>query len=528
MSRNSDSVPPRGRNSLPHAVTVPLLASLVVKLLLIGLNRGEYTDGILQLTLFQHDVSFFPPLYTWTVLALNALGVPLLIAGRLISILASTLTALVLFALAGRLTRDPRLPVWAVWLYLAAPVQNRWALRVMTDPLFSLIFLAALVCLVDSVRHSGVRARRALLGTLFWAGLASLTRYHGLIFLPLAAALPWWRSFLLQHDTAADSETRGGWGWSPLAALPWIALAGWIAIRGFGHGQQFMARASHGLLNTFIAYSVTVEGWLLYLPWVLTYPVALLVLPGFFSSWRGSDVWPVVARLSLLLFGVWLIVQTAFQSFQFRYWLPLLPLFCLLAAQGASVLGDRLGTLKGGAAFSPKRLVAGAAIWGVLMTAAVWGLQRNTFANLTATAAYAAQLPLDTRIWCDEEYRPGVENPKTMFWSGRSDILPLRRARKFGGDLALRDGDVLLLHPHAYSPGTYVDHQELRKAFGPEFEVERLERWYFVTWPLLPDIMVSPPGSTSQPSALAYRHAAQVHWGLALRLHASTPQKPNE
>ncbi len=521
MLQETENAASRHRKSLPYAVTVPLLLSLVVKLLLIGLNRGEYTDGILQLTLFQHDVSFFPPLYTWTVLALNAGGVPLLIAGRLISILASTLTALVLFSLAGRLTRDPRYPVWAVWLYLAAPVQNRWALRVMTDPLFSLLFLAALVGLIDAVRHSGARGRRALWGSLFWAGLASLTRYHGLIFLPLAAALPWWRSFLPQDESTEQSDSSGGWVWLPLAALPWIALGAWIAMRGFGHGEQFAARASHGLLNTFIAYSVTVEGWLLYLPWALTYPLALLVLPGVFSAWRGGGVWPVVLRLSLLLFGVWLVVQTAFQSFQFRYWLPLLPLFCLLAARGASVLGDKLVTLRGGGAFSPKALIVGAAIWGVLMTAAVCWLQRNTFANVTATAEYAGQLPLETRVWCDEEYRPGVENPKTMFWSGRSDILPLRRARKFGGDLALRDGDVLLLHPHAYSPGTYVDHQELRKAFGPEFDVERLERWVFVTWPLLPDIMVSPPGSTSQPSALAYRHAAQVHWGLALRLHTA-------
>ena len=495
----------------PAAVAYPLVASLIVKVCLLGFNRGEYTDGILQLTLFEHDVPFFPPLYTLCCQLLAVLGMDLLMAGRLVSILASSLLVIPLYSLVRRLSEDPRVAAWAVWLYLAAPMQNRWAIRVMTDGLFSVLFSAALSAFILAYTASDSDARRHALWLWFWGGLACLTRYHALVFPLLFVVLVRNRRDLLSSATDSNGRRPVSWLWSLPASLPWIGLVVWIATRGFGHGGQFASRFS------LLGYAVTVEGWLLYLPWAITYPLAILVLMGIIQALRGDDRWRFIAQLTLALCGIWLVVQTAFQSFQFRYWLPLLPLFCILGAYGSRAVTDWVGT-----ASWTKALVPAAVAWGLVMSLAVWGLQRDTWANVTATAMHAAELPADTRIWCDEVYRQGVHNSKVSFWSGREDILPLPTPFEHLQDLSMfRDGDIILYHPGAYTSEDYLDHQKLWQVFAPDFEVERLDLYSSRTYALLPDIMTFPPGSTSQPAALAYRHWPQVHWGIVVRLHAA-------
>ncbi len=505
------------RDAFPAAVVFPLLASLIVKLGLLGFNRGEYTDGILQLTLFQHDVPYFPPFYTICCLILEQAGLSPLIAGQLVSILASSLVVIPLYWLAKILTSDRRIPIWTVWFYLVAPIQNRWAIRVMTDALFCALFVAALAAFVAALSSQKNAMRKPLLLCLFWAGLASLTRYHGLIFLPLMAWLIWRRSGA--PDSREQKLTKPvSWAWIMPALLPWAGLAFWIITRGFGHGTQFAERAtSFGWLNTVLAYSVYLEAWIIYLPWAITYPLAILALVGFFVLLKKEADEIAVARIILFLFAIWWFVQTAFQSFQYRYWLPLIPLFCLLGAYGCHELQERY-SLSGGFGW-PRLIVPLTLLFGISMTIAVWVLQRDSWANAAALGHLAAELPAETRLWSDEIYGSTAVNPKIRFYAGRDDILPIYASKQFGGEIPFADGDVLLLHPGAYSQMEFRDVKELRKIFAPNFTVDVLRLYRFRTRALLPDIMTYPEHSTSQPAALAYRLWPQEHWGIAIQLH---------
>ena len=494
------------RSTIPWQLVAIVTASLAVKLSLIGWNRGEYTDGIIQLHLWDSPVVFFPPLYTILVHLLNLVVGNPLISGRLVSILASSLVPIALFYTARRLG-DEQAGLWAALLWVLSPMQNRWGLRVMTDSLFTLFFTIALLYYIDAVLERRDRSHQALRGMFFWTGVATLTRYHGLAVFALTLPLLRWQiKYRKKREPDEPRETGKRFAWpSWLVLIPWVGLGGWLIYRGFGHFGQFADRASHGLLITGLSYFNHLEGYILYLPWAIGYPLAILPVFVVIKMKGQWGPWGLVRVLTLFLLAIWLIVQTGFQSFQFRYFLPLLPLFCLLGGYGIRLITrERLfsSTIRTAILFL---LIA----WPTVLSVLVVGLQRDAFGDITDAAFFVSDQPAEVRVYSNEWYRADVGSVKMSFWSGRAVY-----GYHPGLLDQLRAGDLVALH-NVYGQ-TDREIQILRSRFGTEvvFRSRRL------LYPLLPDIMAWPPGATSNPIAMAYRFMPQEYETVVVRLTA--------
>ncbi len=498
--------------TIPWQLAGLVTASLAVKLALIGWNRGEYTDGIIQLQLWESPVVFFPPLFTVATQLLNLAVGNLLVSGRLVSIFASSLVPIVLFLIARRLG-DEQAGLWAGLLWVLAPLQNRWGLRVMTDSLFVFFFTVALLYYIEAIITRRETSGRALRGTFFWAGIATLTRYHGLVFVLLVFPLLRWQIKYRKKEEQNETEENVSVGrWPlPVVLLPWVALAGWLIYRGFGHVGQFTERASHGLLVTGLSYFNHLEGYVLYLPWAIGYPLACLLLYMIVRMKGHWGPWGLIRSLILFLLPIWLLVQTGFQSFQFRYFLPLLPLFCLLGGYGIRrILEERLflASIRVG-------IVCVVLIWPAILSVLVVGLQRNAFGDITDAAFFVSEQPGNVRVYSNEWYRSDVPSVKMSFWSGR----PVYGYHAGFLD-RLESGDLVALHT-VYGPiGREI------QAIQSRFDTEVVFRSRRQLYPLLPDIMVWPPGATSNPIAFSYRFMPQEYESVVIRLSSTAPLGP--
>lgn len=477
-----------------------ILLSLLLKLLLININQGEYTDGIIQLHLWDSPVVFFPPGYTAAVWLLHWAGLDLLFAGRLLSILASTVS-LIFFTLLARLILKNDEDVFRAVLFLAlSPVFNRWSFRVMTDSLFLTFFMLCTYEVFLLWKAPG----RSRVWLFCWTGLASLVRYQGFYF------LPWILYFLLtrrKNDAGFSLSSLIRWC---ISIIPWMILIYWIAIRGFGHHEQFLERGSYGFWYTLSAYYTMLETYLLYFPWAVTYCLFILGSTGVFLSCNSEDQ---SARrffhFSWITALAFLLVQSAFLSFQYRYLLPLVPLWCILAARGCSGLVARLPNRQWG------RGISFATVLNlVLMSIAILYFQRDTFGDLVQSAKYLNVVYREARVVSDEVYRQGVYNVKMKFWSGRE--------MEYYPQTDLRPGDLVVLH------NTYSDIEtEINKireqfkfnvVFNPWQSREGVNE--YVTLPLLPDIMVFPDQQvmplTSNPQCMGFRFVPQRYYSVIL------------
>ena len=507
------SPPPSDRlfaRTIPVPVVLVILGSLIVKLCLIQLNQGEYTDGIIQLQLWKSPVVFFPPGYTFLCGLLNRLTGDLLLSGRLVSILASIGSLLMFYYFARLILKLEREAFWATLFLALSPIFNRWSLRVMTDSLFCFLFITNCYFLFDAVSNP----KRSLAVLLGFTGLTTLVRYQGLYFFPFVLLLVLKKyvkfniPFLYNLEDAEKYNTQSS-VFRPsslflhtfyfcLSLVPWLILLWWWFYRGFGHAQQFEERASHGLAITSILYFNMFETFILYWPWATTYGLFILALLGCRSLAKGSTVEKGYLGFSVVTGLVFLIVQSAFLSFQYRYLLPLVPLWCLLAGRGVSAL------------FNTVRYQA--IRWGFMvlvianllfMTLAVWHYQRATFGDLVESAKFLRSIGLGARVLSDESYRAGVYNVKMQFWSGR-EILYYSVSSPRESQTEPRAGDILVLH------NSYTDIAAAAEKLKAKFDLVVLKRWSsetdpgeFVTIPLLPDIMVSPSYLTSNPPCMA-------------------------
>ncbi len=475
----------------PLSLWIIASLALIVRLLMMGWNEGEYTDGIIQLQLWESSVVFFPPGYSALVWGVDFLVGDLLRAGRLVSILASVGSIFLVYRITGRVFRDERIALWAAILFLLSPIPNRWALRVMTDSLFCFFFLVCCDQIFCETKNRGWR----LLG---WAGIASLVRYQGFYFVPIGV-------FLLYKDRWKPGSRRQV-GMVVAALIPWILLIWWVSLRGFGHHEQFAERASMGMGTTILLYYLWMENFVLYWPWALSYGLFALSLVGCWKMSQGEE--KGFLYFTMITSLVFLLVQSAFLSFQYRYFLPLTPLWCILAARGWMKIEEGITFewfRKGIQTFVLANLI--------FMTAGVMILQRDTFGALAQSAKALQTIGRGSRVLSDEVYRQGVYNVKMKFWSGRD--------MELYQETEPRVGDIVVLH------NTYSNLQEEQKRLSERFSIKVLGRWTYYeeeggynTIPLLPDIMVRPkdPPQTSNPSCMAFRFLSQGYYSVVLRL----------
>ena len=497
-------------------LSILILVGIASRIFLLGWYRGEYTDGIVLLQLFENQNTFFPPLYPLLTGWFEIVVQDPILAGRLVSLLASTLVLIPLYHLARRLF-NKRVAWWAGWFYLTSAVPNRWALRVMSDSLFTFFFMVGLFAFICSMeKPSGTtianlpkkmtkeftlalartRLRRWLYLLIAAAGLATLTRYQGLALLPL---------ILVSMVQNRKGYTKWEGLETSIALIPWVFVIAWIGIRGFGHTAQFTGRVHVSFSQTLLAYWDMAETYILFLPYALTLPVLGLLIAGFCFKANSRGI--QTARWTLVyLMLLWLVVHAAFQSFQYRYFLPLIPLMLLFAGRGVVGLLEFFQSKRWKGAKGIALLMLALSF---LFSSAVIYYQRNAFADLSEIGELIAGGNLKGgRIFASELNGSYPANLKLSFWSGQ-EIVPFTTFERG----AFQPGDYILLS-NVYNP-LEQSHALLSEYY--RFDVVHQTQRYSLI-PLLPDIMISPQGATSQPLCMAYRFHEQLYYSYVIRI----------
>lgn len=510
----------------------------LVHLPLLWIFEGEFTDGVLQTVYFDEPLyvcsdgdapaRYVPPLYPALIWLMAQTGMPPLEAGRLLSLLAYSLTAWVLSVTGMGLAAALGFPCergtsvlsaqavgWLTWgAWSLSPMANRWALHAMTDMTFCLLATSSLACyLLASVRgqipwkqmgHGWIPSRCHLLwgGTLMGI-LALWTRYQGMAL--MGAGL---LSYLFTlHDTT-QSSCAGTTRKSGKDCWHWLVLPGHVLVWGISvliirqglgiHADQFAQRSVYPI-NYYRDFAMAAFR---YLPYAITPPLLLLALYGIYrvARHRGhASVW-ILAGLFGGLAG--LCVQTSFLSFQFRYGLPFLPWLCLLAVLGAAGLKP----------FFLRRSVEITTLWLLAMTTAVLYFQHETFADIYRISERVPGFHHNGQtVWACEEYNALFKNIKTSVWSG----IPVRWLDEQNLE-EVKEGDLII------EPSVYPLSPILRGRLRERWKLERIAESESITRPLFPgevmtiqiDMGHGPVSirATSQPELLAYRYQPQFYY----------------
>jgi hypothetical protein len=492
--------------------------SLLARLACIHLNSAEYTDGILQITAFDYGFTFWPPAFTVIVKALGLVIRDPELAGKIISIVSSTLLLIPVFLFTLRVA-GRRAAVYALLFCMTDAIAVRWSIRVMSDSLFALLFFWATVLFLTVLEwgqtEPTIAGERKMLH-IPWAAfcfggllapLATLTRYQGILLLPLqmiALQMFWGRR--------RNSQNPRSVGVAFATVLPWLAVAAWIyAYRG-GHEQQIAERAGESLADSLLIYWNLLESFVLLFPYFITVPAFALVVAGLAIFLAGERQRRAFA-LVFFAFAVFILaMQSVFGSYQERYLLPLIPFMAVLAGVAAARWEERAGRRL--AAVRTALVLTFA--YGLAWSVAVLALQRGAFGNIKEAARYCATLPPQARIFSNEHYKAEMLAIKMSFWSGR-------RVEGFTGLEALAKGDYLCLHSSygglsrypALVPYMRFDEQiaQIKKRY------DCLEEAWFEARlvPLLPDIMEN-PDTHQNPVAWFYRYYPQRFRTVVLRI----------
>ncbi|HPB30277.1 MAG TPA: glycosyltransferase family 39 protein, partial [Candidatus Sumerlaeota bacterium] len=467
--------------SYKHMLWGLFLFNLVIKLVSVPLNLAEYTDGILQLTLFDNPNRLYPPLFTILSLALHRI-IPgdLETAGRIVSALSSALIVFPLMSAARRIFGD-RAALFAGILYSIAPVPMRWSVHAMTDALFAFLFFLSVSYILKAALEEEGRDINLAVATVI-AVAAMMTRYQGML-LAAPMALVWLEGL----------KRRGRRSLIPVAAqFLWLIPLLWIIHSGFRHPEQFSERAGDNFFLTIVNIILLSESFLLYSPYFLTWPVCFAFLAGLFlQDWRRREQIRLFLLFGLLLVMT-LILQAAFSSFQSRYLLPLVPFVCIFAGHGLKTLEERWRTRP--AAF--KMLLGITICWSLLFSFGTLFLQNQAWGDLKDAADFVRRLPPDTPVYSNEAYKD-LGPVKMRYWSGR-EVLP------FTGQ-PLPSGSVLCLHSaHGGAAAFARTSRWLQESQGAK-SVLTFDSFLV---PLLPDIMQEPM-SHQNPLALTFRYTPQ-------------------
>ena len=138
--------------------------------------RGEWQRGLIL------NNSIF--LYPLLIAGFGLLGVDLIVAGQLLSLIFSVSTVIPLFLLTRRLF-DTRAAFWATLAFVVAPSLNEFAVYVMRDPGFLCMFAWAIFFALRSVQE---KTLRDFFITLAFSFVAFLFRVEG-FFLPFLLIL---------------------------------------------------------------------------------------------------------------------------------------------------------------------------------------------------------------------------------------------------------------------------------------------------------------------------------------------------
>ncbi len=451
-----------------------VILNLVLRAMLLPINEGEYTDGILAITQFREHTGIYPPLYGALVWPFSWIFGELY-AARFVSWGFSAAGVIPLFLLARR-SFGVRAAVFAALVYTVAPVSLRWSTRVMTDATFCFFFWFAVERLMAAQGATGSRPlERALTFASIFTVLAALTRYQGILLVPAIVGV-----LIYQY------RRRGMLGWKgllPLAGL--VLLPVWSMLTGNIHASQFSER--WGEFGPLYVLVLTAEPFLLTMPYFLTYPVAFLTLLGMTVGKARSRY--MLMPMTLYFLVSFLVLQSLFASFQERYFLPFFGLLYIWAGLGLAVVDDR------GRRYWPRfRFHAPVAVtvWSLFVAFLVVAGSRGAFGDLVRATRYAVDV-VDAAgrgdVYTTEIYRHGRADPaaggriaatKASFYADRE--VRYLSPEVLAGREPLARGDVLLLSSRDLVGDEF---QRLRD----RYQLELLGQFQTGIVPIFPDLM---------------------------------------
>ncbi|MCC6546376.1 glycosyltransferase family 39 protein [Candidatus Sumerlaeota bacterium] len=478
-----------------------IIVNVVLRALLLPINAGEYTDGILQLTQFYEPTAIWPPLYTALCWPLSLL-VGEMWSGRIVSVLFSSAAVIPIYLIALRCF-GARSAVFAALVYTVSPVSLRWAPRVMTDATFSFFFW----CACDRILAAQAAmerndANKALAWACAWGTLATATRYQGFMLIPpvLAVAIYHW----VYHRFFPAKGV--------LSILFYSLLLPWLLHVGMLHGRQFDERTAG--LGTWMTFLITAEPFVLYMPYFLTYPVALLTMLG--MNRGRSRPRHSMMPLTLYVFVVLLVAQSLFASFQERYFLPFFGLCYIYAGLGMAIVDYRYW--RRAPRLRPYIPILTCA-WSLFVAALVLIGSREAFSDVRAAAKYVKSLaPQDDeeRVYTNEGWwnihTRATSAPQMRFFSGR--MIYSLGDEYIDGRIPLRKGDLVVLSSR-YDNGTQMPR------LMQHYRLQRLGMYSAAVTPVFPDIM-SIPGTDQSMMAWAYRYVPQNFSTAVYRVEGMT------
>jgi hypothetical protein len=249
-----------------------------------GLSRLSGVSGVVPMT-------HFPPLYSLALAGLQSLGVDALSGARLVSAFAFGISVALAGAIVASASASAAYPLLASALVLASPVLldvNAWA---MTEPLFLMLGLAALLSLA---RYTSHKSAPWLVAAAVTAGLATVTRYAGAALLAAGCS-----TILLLREGILGRRARDAFLFLAIGGAP---VAAWgirsILLTGSATNRT-LAWHPPGVLQLKRVFGVVWE-WII--PGRFTYPalyamagIALLAAIGAILAWRRIGVRNVAA-----------------------------------------------------------------------------------------------------------------------------------------------------------------------------------------------------------------------------------------
>jgi len=207
--------------STPAALLAIMGLSAALKLVMLAIGEDLNTDAILYLAAaqkigaghFREALALFPmPALSMLIAGLHTIVGDWVWAGRLVSTVALVAASIPLYLITVRLL-DRRAALWAALLLAVSPVANGYAVDIMRDPVYVLLFLVSVLCLIQGF-HS-LRWQWVGLG-LMAAVLAILMRVEAIV---LLVAPPFFLAGL------AVCKRR-----EPLGRLAWQGLGIWLGL----------------------------------------------------------------------------------------------------------------------------------------------------------------------------------------------------------------------------------------------------------------------------------------------------------
>ncbi len=477
--------------------------NLLIKFLFIRINLGEYTDGILQLLVLEIKAGLYPPLYGILASAISVLGVDLEQSGRIVSVIAGGLGVIPVCMMARRLGGKSSV-IFAAVFYTISPMIMRWSVRVMTDALFFTLCATALWMMMEAwERARVVGAKRNadlwLAGAALASVAAALTRYQG-AFLAILWLLP--AGAFVRYQRKLPLRAMA-------VSLLWIALPAWMAYHGMVHSKQFQSRSMGGVFDIFLDYLNVAESFVYIAPYYFGLPVFLFALLGMA---RMRRIFPH-ARAFIWLWSLWaviiLVLQAMFQSFQYRYMMPVMPAVLVLAGVGAEEFERHM--LSRGRRKIYSLLMLGAVIYLTVFTCAVMVFQRATFGDQREAARFIREeVPPSVPVFSNEQYGAftNLGSVKLTYWTGRrvSLIGPyLSRNGTSPPEKFLPTPCVVVLGD-AYGGDPFVVLQTTQ--LNLYYHMRTIGSAHVTTYPILDDVMANPMFNQN-PMGWVLRYKAQ-------------------